>query len=82
MLLANQITALFKKKILITMRNWLLLLIQILIPVLFICITVVTQRAFGWFQDLPQLKIWLGSYQQSVTILETEELDDTSLVGR
>lgn len=82
MLLNNQITALFKKKVLITMRNWLLLLIQIVIPILFICITVLTQRALGWFSDLPQLKIWLQSYLQSVTILETEETDETSLVGR
>ncbi|KAG4071964.1 hypothetical protein HA402_006125 [Bradysia odoriphaga] len=82
MLLKNQVVALFKKKILMNFRNWLLLLIQIAIPILFICITVVTQRALGWFSDLPRLRIWLQSYRSSVTILETEETDGTSLVGR
>lgn len=65
------------------MRNWLLMLIQVVIPILFICITVLTQRALGWFQDLPQLKIWLQSYLQSVTILETfADNDESSLIGR
>lgn len=78
----NQMKALFKKKMLMSLRNWILLLIQIAIPVLFIVITVLTQRALGWFQDLPQLRIWLQGYLRSVTILETEETDETSLVGR
>lgn len=82
MLLRNQIVALFKKKILMNVRNWLLLLIQIAIPILFIVITVVTQRALGWFSDLPRLRIWLQSYRQSVTILEADNPDGTSLIGR
>ncbi|KAJ6632964.1 Phospholipid-transporting ATPase ABCA3, partial [Pseudolycoriella hygida] len=81
-LLMNQIIVLFKKKILVDMRNWFLLLIQMAIPVLFICITVVTQRALGWFQDLPRLKIWLQSYLRTVTVLQTNQTDDASLVGK
>lgn len=82
-LLNNQIIALFKKKILVDVRGWILMLIQIAIPILLMVLTVLTQRALGWFLDLPQLRIWLRSYLQSVTVLETNpDNDGTSLIGR
>lgn len=59
------------------------MLIQICIPVLFIVITVLTERNRGRSFELPKLQIWLQRYLQTVTVLETDpNLDGSSLAGR
>lgn len=70
-LAVSQVVALFKKKVIQTMRSWKLLLIQILIPAMFIVITVLAERSSARFTDLPALPIQLGTYLESVSILET-----------
>lgn len=82
-LIVNQIRALFMKKVLQTLRNWLLMCIQICIPVLFITITVLSERSRAWYYELPSLKITLQKYLESVTVLDTDpEVDQNSLVAK
>lgn len=75
-LTGSQIVALFQKKIIQTYRNWIMLIIQIIIPSAFIIITVLSERTRARFQNLPPLKINLASYEQTVTILETSPTID------
>lgn len=70
-LAVSQVVALFKKKAIQTIRSWKLLFIQILIPAMFIIITVLSGRSSSVFTDLPALPIQLSSYLETVTILET-----------
>lgn len=65
----NQILAMLLKKIVSTARSWILLLIQILIPVLFLIITIVAERSVDRNKDLPELELSLDSYDRPVTIL-------------
>lgn len=69
--------ALFVKKFLQTRRRWLLLIIQILIPALFIVITVVSERSRARFADLPRLDIHLDTYKETVTVLHTDSTPNT-----
>lgn len=68
----HQMVALFVKKFLQTRRRWLLLIIQLLIPALFIVITVLSERSRGRFADLPRLPITYDSYKETVTVLQVD----------
>lgn len=79
----NQVRALFMKKVLQTVRNWLLMLIQICIPVLFITITVLSERSRAWYYELPPLKVCLQKYLESVTVLDADpNVNENSLVAK
>lgn len=66
----NQFIALIEKKILHTWRNWVLLLIQTLIPIIFISITIIIVRSWGGTQNLPKLGLSLSTYNPTVTTVE------------
>lgn len=66
----NQIVAMFQKKIRLTLRSWILMILQILIPASFIILTVLSERTRTRFMDLPLLEISLPTYINSMTILE------------
>lgn len=68
----NQMNALFVKKFLQTRRRWPLLIIQLLIPAMFIIITVLSERSRARFADLPRLKINFDSYRETVTVLQVD----------
>lgn len=71
------------KKILQTVRNWLLMLIQICVPVLFIIITVLSERSRAWYYALPSLKMSLQRYLESVTVLDADpNANPNSLVAK
>lgn len=61
----------FKKKYWSCIRNWMLFLIQIAIPVAFTVITVFVARVFSAEISLPPLDLNLDDFRSSVTILET-----------
>ena len=61
----NQFKALMEKKALNAARNWFLLLLQIVIPVLFIVIIISIIRSFGGSKDLPKIEFDLGTYEHT-----------------
>lgn len=69
--MCNQIIAMFWKKYLQTVRNWLLLLLQIIIPIAFLVITLLALRKGELTANLPTLPITIDTYRDSITILET-----------
>lgn len=69
-LIKNQWYAMFKKKALHTIRNWLLFFVQNLIPICFVVLTILTMKTIPQQSALPPLDITLDSYQKTVTILE------------
>lgn len=73
----HQMVALFVKKFLQTRRRWLLLLIQLLIPTMFIIITVLSERSRARFSDLPRLPITFNDYRETVTVLEVDSADNS-----
>lgn len=57
------------KKIYSTIRSWVLLFVQILIPVAFLIVAIVVVRSWKAFNDLPPLRIGLDSYMYSYTVV-------------
>lgn len=64
--------ALLKKKMLHSKRNFVLLIIQILIPVSFVTITILTVRSWGGNKDLPKLTLSIDTYKSTVTTLQVD----------
>lgn len=69
-LLLCQIEGLFRKKILHTIRYWVLLLLQNLIPVTFLILTILVVRSWGGNKDLPPLRLAPEKYSPTMTLLE------------
>lgn len=63
----NQVVAMFMKRGLSILRSWLLFVIQICIPVLFLVLAIAVVRSVNRFSDLPKLKLELKSYGQPMT---------------
>lgn len=69
-LIVNQWLAMFKKKYLYSVRNWILFLLQNLIPICFIIISILVGRTMREQTVLPTLDIDLATYEKTVTILD------------
>ena len=79
-LTVNQLIALMMKKILNSYRNWIMLFIQTLIPILFALITILTVQSWGGNRDLPKLQFSLNTYSRTVTSVEVKpSLDPESI---
>lgn len=80
-LLMSQIWAMFLKKFIYTKRNYILLIIQNVIPLVFIVMTmlIVNSMSSTTDQDLPELLITLDSYAQTSTVLQVGEFETESL---
>lgn len=66
----SQIKAMVSKKFLYSIRNWILLLIQFVIPAFFVVMTMLTDGLTGGNRDLPELPISFETYLETVTVLE------------
>lgn len=76
-LLKNQFHAMMLKKTLYTRRNWILLLVQILIPVILTIVTVLITKSFVISETLPALEITLDKYINPVVILSNHASADS-----
>ncbi|XP_077296644.1 phospholipid-transporting ATPase ABCA3-like [Arctopsyche grandis] len=71
-LILNQWIAIFFKKILVTGYTWILGILQLVIPVLFLIIAIVVSRMWGNPTQLPARNLELANgYEDSVTYLNT-----------
>lgn len=77
----SQITAMAIKKFLYTIRNYILLLIQFVIPVLFVVITMLTDGFNSGDKDLPELAISFNEYLETVTTVERGSMTNGSVVA-
>lgn len=66
----SQVYALVIKKLIYSSRNYILLLIQLLVPVLFVFMTMAAENFLTGGIDLPELAISFDSYLRTVTVLE------------
>uniref|UniRef100_A0A182PES6 ABC transporter domain-containing protein n=1 Tax=Anopheles epiroticus TaxID=199890 RepID=A0A182PES6_9DIPT len=71
--LFQQIYAQFYKKFLTTVRSWITLTMQMLIPILFVLLSYLIFLNSNTGRDLPELKINLDGYTASLTVLETAD---------
>jgi hypothetical protein len=69
-LFLNQTIAMIMKKFYYTTRNYVLLIVQFVIPILFAVVTMLFQDLFDGTSDLPELPISFKEYIRTVTILE------------
>lgn len=76
----SQIRAMVTKKVLYSIRNYILLLLQFFIPALFIVITMLTEQANSGDKDLPELAISFNEYLQTVTTVARGSLASGSLI--
>ena len=73
----------FLKKIFYASKTWLLLLIQNLIPFVFILLAYIVVHAFLSSIELPPLTISLESYPKTVTTIQLDKsLDNSSFKYR
>ncbi|CAG9761787.1 unnamed protein product [Ceutorhynchus assimilis] len=66
----NQIAAMSLKKVLSSMRSWILLLIQIIMPIIFLVIAIVVGRQQIKSGELPLMPLDLSKYSDPVLLLE------------
>lgn len=78
----SQIYALVIKKLIYSSRNYILLLIQLLVPVLFVFMTMAAEDFLTGGVDLPELAISFDSYLKTVTVLEQGSFDTGSFEGK
>uniref|UniRef100_A0A182WCA7 ABC transporter domain-containing protein n=1 Tax=Anopheles minimus TaxID=112268 RepID=A0A182WCA7_9DIPT len=69
--LFQQIYAQFYKKFLTTVRSWITLSLQMIIPVLFVLLSYLIYLNGSSGRDLPELKINFDGYTASLTVLES-----------
>ncbi|XP_060519226.1 phospholipid-transporting ATPase ABCA3 isoform X2 [Cylas formicarius] len=69
-LVRNQFKAMFIKKILSTLRSWILSLIQIAIPMIFLIITMAVSKNSGANLDLPPMALDLDRFSGSISLIE------------
>lgn len=68
-LLANQFFAMLMKKFLSMYRSWVLLIIQILMPVLFLIIAMIVMRTSQATGNLPALAMDLNRFDNPITVV-------------
>ncbi|KRT85363.1 ABC transporter ATP-binding protein [Oryctes borbonicus] len=72
----NHVLAMFMKKVLSTVRSWILFLIQNIIPVAFLIIAIIVARQMNASNDLPDLDITLDSYDNPITVMTTDNVNN------
>ncbi|XP_062542045.1 phospholipid-transporting ATPase ABCA3-like [Armigeres subalbatus] len=77
-LLLSQTKGQFLKKMLTSIRSWGSLLIQNVVPILFVVISFIIVQSYSAGQDLPSLEISLNSYEETVTILDGDSTSATT----
>lgn len=77
----SQIKAMSIKKFLYSIRNYILLIIQFVIPALFVVITMLSESALTGNLDLPELAISFDEYIQTVTTAEKGSFGVGSTMG-
>lgn len=66
----NQWKAMMLKKIHITWGNKILMIVQIILPLIFVITTILFSRAESAFRGLPAMKIDLNQYPKATTVLD------------
>lgn len=74
-LVMNQFLAMFLKRYIFLKRLWILVILQLIIPLFFFSITVLT---YTWQENLPPLKLDLAKFEQPITLLEGHGAEDYS----
>lgn len=72
----NHLLAMLMKKVLSTVRTWILFVIQNVIPVAFLIIAIIVARQMNTDQDLPNLDITLDSYDDPITVMTAENVNN------
>lgn len=69
------------KKMVVSLRSWLLSILQLVIPVLFLIIAIMVSRMWQTSMNLPELDMDIShSYTDSVSLVNSpSDTDDTSL---
>lgn len=75
LLVINQIKAMFLKKYLSYIRAWKISLLQTTLSMFYIIVIVIIVRSFPNNVVLPPLNISFGSYDKTITVLETNNTE-------
>lgn len=78
-----QLEALFRKKIIYSIRNWPIILLQIIVPVCYVLFTLIVYKSLLRMSILPGLLLTPEAYDRSTTLLERDNFDyNTDRQGR
>ncbi|CAH1108169.1 unnamed protein product [Psylliodes chrysocephalus] len=81
-LFANQVLAMLMKKCVSTYRSWILLVIQIAMPTLFLIIAFVVHRSHKYTGNLPAMPLTLRKFENPVTLMEKTDSDYASYYNK
>lgn len=66
----NQFKAMMMKKSYSSVRSWVLSLIQLILPMVFLILAMIVVRSMKANHDLPPMEITLAKYSNPVTVVE------------
>ena len=69
------------KKILSTLRTWILFIIQNIIPVAFLIIAIVVIRTMATDANLPSFEFTLDSYSNPITVTESDDQNNSLFIN-
>lgn len=78
-LVLYQIWATFLKKSIYTIRNPITVIIQFIIPVVFLIMTMLTEDILAGNKNLPELPIDMRRYLSSVTVLQHDNFNSENI---
>lgn len=78
-LILYQIWATFLKKSIYTIRNPITVIIQFIIPVVFLIMTMLTEDILAGNKNLPELPIDMRRYLSSVTVLQHDNFNSENI---
>lgn len=58
------------------MRAWVLNIIQLILPIIFLILAIIVGRSMKSGRDLPALDIQLSSYDRPITVMDAMDGDD------
>lgn len=70
-----QLEALFRKKIIYSVRNWPIILLQIVVPVFYVLFTLIVYKNLLRMSILPGLLLTPDAYDRSTTLLERDNFE-------
>ncbi|KAG5670263.1 hypothetical protein PVAND_000540 [Polypedilum vanderplanki] len=76
----NQFVALMHKKVLLSWRNLLLIVIQMIIPIAFVSVLMCSFKALYENKNLPKLDLTMDTYKPSVTTIEFRSSDQSETI--
>lgn len=70
--LTNQLWAMTFKRVLSTLRSWVIFVLHIVLPVIFLIVSIFVNRQLYSLGDLPSMHLSLNTFTDAVTLVQND----------